>query len=852
MNRIVFNPPCHFKLLLLFSAFFFCAPHQMDAQEYKEMMAEPEKFSVKEIQKSAEKYFDLHGKGKGSGYKQWKRWEFNAQRMVDDEGFLKSDQYYFHELARFNKERNFKNQGRAEACRSDWKAIGPIELNVTSGYNPGIGRITSFSIDPQDSSHIIIGAQTGGVWQSTDDGGNWTPLTDEYVNMVVYALTIDPFDSNTYYWGGDNGAIFKSLDQGSTWMEYSLGEPGKVNKIIVNPRNPQMLWASNDLRGIFLSEDGGMSWSKIVDEFAHDLELHPSDSNIVYASGSHLWKSTDGGYTFDTLTFEASNFEAKMMAVTPAEPDHLYVLQKEGGQFGGLFISRNLGKTFEEKDHGAMNFFGYDINGYDDAGQAPRDMDIVVSQIDTNEIFIAGINLWRSMNAGDSFEIITHWVYPDDSARHSYCHADIDILEWKDGGVYIGSDGGFYLLENSRDTAIWKETIIEKGKGINVHQFYRIGASQTDKPIVSGGAQDNGSSVWINGKWNSWFGADGMESFILNDQYQTIFGTYQGGGLFYSINGGQSVEYVFGLNDLQGNGNWVTPFEKDPTDSTTIYVGFDRIYKSSDYGFTFDTISQDIHPNLFKIAPTGSDTMYASSWSSLYRTRDGGATDWEMIFDGAAFNYPNINYIAIHPRNANLIALAVSGSEKVLISRDGGETWIPFAEELPDFQALCVTWQDNEFESLYLGMNYGIYYRDRLTQEWEIFSNGLPNVIINELEINAPTQEIYAGTYGRGLWASPVCDPITNQVEQEQGFGFNAHPNLTRSGTAIEINFSQKSQEKVELKVYDTNGYLYYHHDVFPSQREHIKIPTDGWDTGVYYLRATSSGKSFTQLINLL
>ncbi len=847
INKLI---PHNYRLPILF-AFVLCLGVSLEAQEYKEMMTQFEKYTFEDIQQSAEAYFEERGTGKGSGYKHWKRWEFNAQRMIDDEGYLKPDRYYFHELAEFNRVRNLKNEGRSEQCASDWKALGPVELNITSGYNPGIGRITSFAVDPQDSSHIIIGSQTGGVWQSQDDGATWIPLTDEYVNMVVYSLAIDPTDSDVYYWGGNGGSLFKSEDRGMSWTEYGTGGFGNVNKIMVRHNNPLEVWTSVEYAGIFRSPNGGRNSFRVVDDITYDIEFHPTDTSIVYASGHNLWKSVNGGLNFDQMTFDSSNFQAKMMDVSAAAPDNLYVLQCEGGGYEGLYISRDQGASYEKKDHGNKNFMGYSFTADDVFGQAPRDMDIVVSDWDSNEVFIAGINLWRSFNGGDSFDIITHWIYPfDDFAEYSYCHADIDILEWRNGKVLIGSDGGFYSFEDSRDTLIGKNTILEKGKGINVHQFYRIGVAQTDPPIVSGGAQDNGSSVWIDDGWNSWFGADGMESFVLSDSANTIFGTYQFGGLLYSTDGGQSAQYVFGLGDLQGTGRWVTPFEKDPTDSTTIYVGFDRIYKSSDYGFTFDTISQPFGPQHFKVAPSGSDTIYSASGRILFRTHDGGATDWELIYDGVEFGEPSINYIAIHPRNANLIAMAISGSNKVIVSRNGGQDWEVWNENLPNFEALCVTWHDNDYESLYLGMNYGIYYRDSLTKEWEVFSNGLPNVIINELEINDLTQEIYAGTYGRGLWVSPVCDPITNNTEIEEDLKFALVPNPVSLNSNIELSLGSDWRGKTSVKIYDRSGYLVYAKEMERDNKK-LSIPTKNWKRGIYYIRAYSLGQTFTQLISV-
>ena len=168
-------------------------------------------------------------------------------------------------------------------------------------------------------------------------------------------------------------------------------------------------------------------------------------------------------------------------------------------------------------------------------------------------------------------------------------------------------------------------------------------------------------------------------------------------------------------------------------------------------GKTFDTISQDFYPSNINIAETGSDTMYASSATNLYRTTDGGQTEWKRVLY-KNFNRNEINDVAIHPRNAKLVALAVGGSTKVLLTRDAGENWERWKDDLPTFQALTITWQDDDLETIYLGMDVGVYYRDINCSSWQPFSYGIPNVKVNEIEINNVTNQIFAGTYGRGLW----------------------------------------------------------------------------------------------------
>ena len=118
---------------------------------------------------------------------------------------------------------------------ANWEQLGPSSWNQTTGWNPGIGRITSIAIDPSDENHIIVGSPGGGVWKTTDGTTTWSALTDNLSNIRVYALTIDPTNSNVYYWGSSSGVIFKSSDAGATWNELADTGNGDVNKNFNQP-----------------------------------------------------------------------------------------------------------------------------------------------------------------------------------------------------------------------------------------------------------------------------------------------------------------------------------------------------------------------------------------------------------------------------------------------------------------------------------------------------------------------------------------------------------------------------------------------------------------------------------------
>ena len=279
-----------------FLSFSFFGVH---SQNYLEMI-NSDNFTVQEIQNSATEYFKNKDKGRGTGYKNFKRWEYDALRMQDEKGFLKTPSFYFDELERYNSYKNKGTKLNQVNTVESWEQLGPSSWNQTTGWNPGVGRITSIAIDPSDENHIIVGSPGGGVWKTTDGTATWSALTDNLSNIRVYALTIDPTNPNVYYWGSSNGIIFKSSDAGATWNELADTGNGDVNKILINPSNSNQLFCSTEYSGVFQSTDGGATWEKIhaSSSRGYDIEFKPGDTSTIYASGNLFFKSTDGGLIF--------------------------------------------------------------------------------------------------------------------------------------------------------------------------------------------------------------------------------------------------------------------------------------------------------------------------------------------------------------------------------------------------------------------------------------------------------------------------------------------------------------------------------------------------------------------------
>ena len=529
----------------------------------------------------------------------------------------------------------------------------------------------------------------------------------------------------------------------------------------------------------------------------------------------------------------------KMIGVSANNPEVVYVLEASGGIFGGFYKSTDGGVNFSSLDHSGKNYFGYSSDADDDRGQAPRDMDIIVNPSDADDVHIAGILSWRSTNGGVDFNITSQWI-PQNAAFEGigYCHADIDIMIYHNDKIYVGSDGGIFVANDPLNVSSIYYTDLTDGLGIR--QFYKIGISQTNPVIVSGGSQDNGTSVYrADGIWYDWLGADGMETFIDHSNPNVMYGTSQNGSLYKSTDQGATS---FGLPSPDDkSGNWVTPFEQDPNDANTVYTGYDEIYKSIDGGNNWISISQNFgfNANHLKIAPSDSNTLYAAYGEGLYKTINGGSNgDWAQLIGFSG----NINSIAIHPTNSNKLAIATNSNDKVYISNDGGQNWSIARFDLPNFSALALVWDTTYGEDiLYLGMNYGIYYLKNNETTWTSYNTGLPNVKIRELEVNTADNKLYAATYGRGLWRVSLFDPAALGTADLQFSDLILSPNPNTG--AFKLNW--KLNTLVSIKIYDSLGKLvFYEKNIDLTQNPEIDLQAQ---QGLYFLKVNTSSQEVTK-----
>jgi photosystem II stability/assembly factor-like uncharacterized protein len=714
-----------------------------------------EDLTLAQIEAIAAEHFKVVGIERGSGYKQYQRWLYEKKFHLREDGTFTTSDEEFDAYQNAIRKMPRQNSNQRSMMVPAWTELGPKTWTQTSGWNPGVGRLTSVAIHPSNENIIYVSSPGGGIWKSSNAGSTWSPLIDNVNSawMDIYNLCIDPSNVNTIYAGRTSGGVLKSTDAGATWVAMGSG-PSSIRKIIVHPTNSNIVLAAAT-NGIYRSTNGGTTWTQTQSTSKADVEFKSNDPNVVISSGtssSSIWRSTDNGVTWTTITLPTSG--RTMIGVSPASADTMYAVQASGSLFGALYRSVNAGQTWAATitgSSGINNFFGYNTDGSGTSGQATYDMAICVNRTNINEVHIAGIICFKSIDAGVSFVAETAWSLPNSIG---YNHADVHSLEWVNNTIYSTSDGGIWKSTNNGND--WTEI----STGLGIRQFYRIANAKTNAAMISGGAQDNGTTMrQSNGTWREWLGADGMDCIFSPTNSSICIGTSQNGSIYKTTNGGSSYSNLTN----PASGAWVTPLVMHPTNHDTVYGGWNGVYRSVNGGSSWTKLSGTTITSVMSclaVAPSNTRYIYGAVGTTLYRTSDAGATWSSVAVSGT------ISSICVSPLNPQKIWLTTSStSNNVLASTNMGTTLTAINTGLPAIAARSIVVDNSANEGLYVGMNLDVYYRDNLNPAWIQHTTSLPLVAVNEVELHIATRKIRVATYGRGVWESdmqPECNVVVN------------------------------------------------------------------------------------------
>ena len=428
--------------------------------------------------------------------------------------------------------------------------------------------------------------------------------------------------------------------------------------------------------------------------------------------------------------------------------------------------------------------------------QASYNLCIAVDPNNADIIYIGGVNIWKSTNAGVSWNIKAFWNPPWLGACSLVpaVHADHHCLNFSpvNGTLYNGNDGGIYFTANGGNS--WTDI----SAGLSISQIYRIGQSSLTNNMLLSGCQDNGAIYSEGNSFTTIMGGDCMECVIdySDNDYKYISGLY---GEIRRYTAGSGYEAIAGLNvnGIDEDGDWVTPFILDNNDPNTMFVGYNNVWRSNNVktsvswtkisefpGNNGIVLEQSPANNAILYVVTGwTDTGGAGQTNKLYRTDNANATipgtvTWTVCTLPAGNNL--ITDLEAHPTDSYIVYATTKIG--VFKSIDKGVSWTEIGN-FPDTYPRCIVYDKNSNEGLYVGDRASVWYKDATMADWVLYNEGLPFTTITELEIfydnaNPANNKIKAATYGRGLWE---CDLFT------------AAPQLASLTTTVVSNITQTS-----------------------------------------------------------
>ena len=707
--------------------------------------------------------------------------------------------------------------------RLRWRAIGPANQ---------AGRIPMVVGVPGNRSVYYVGSAAGGLMKTTNGGITFTQLFDDQDNASIGDLVIAPSDPNILYLATGEGnprnsasvgdGVYKSLDAGRTWKKIGLENVEKVPRMRVDPRNPDVVylcalgrtWGPNEDRGLYKTTDGGKTWRKILYRNTltgcSDVDIDPNNASIVYAgmythqrwpwyftSGggeTALYKSSDGGESWTKLSGPGNTrglprtpMDRIGVSVHRANPDVVYMITETVDE-GELWRTEDAGATWQmvSRDRN-INFRPF---YYADLRADPRNPNVVYT--------LSG-GLGKSEDGGRTFRTIGQGVHGDHQAMWIDPTDPDYIVEGSDGGWQISYDAG----------RNW-----DVPNTVAFTQFYHVNYDMEKPYNLCGGLQDNGhwcgpSRTLSNegNRKNAWVTISGGDGFFAVPDLARpwlVYSASQGGNIVLTdLRTGDQRSIHPDPNRVGSAGdaleshkyrfNWNAPIALSPQNPGTVYFGGNFLFRSTNYGQSWDVISPDLstndktkqkssggdivtdntaaefHSTLLTIAPSPKDANViwaGTDDGNVQVTRDGGKT-WTNTARNLPGLPPNawISTIDASPHDAATAFVAASHWQTgdytpyAYMTTDYGQTWRRITGNLPGRGWVHVVRQDpRNANLLYLGTEFGIFASWDRGGRWHSLRNGLSAAPVRDLLVHARDNDLIIATHGRGIY---ILDDVT-------------------------------------------------------------------------------------------
>ena len=684
------------------------------------------------------------------------------------------------------------------------------------------GRVTAIDVNLRNTDEFYIGTASGGLWKTTNGGTNFTPVFDDQKVAGIGALAIDPSNPDVVWAGTGEGnprnsitggyGLYRTLDGGRTWELMGLEETRHIHRIIVHPRNSDIIyagaigspWGPHRERGVYRSTDGGETWEQILFVNEHtgvaDMVMDPGNPNKMFVAmwehhrqpwffesggpGSGLYLTVDGGDSWKEITSDDGLPEGDLgrmgLAIAAGNTNVVYALVES--KKNAIYRSQDGGYTWERR-------------GTENIGDRPfYYAEIYVDPANENRLYSLYSRVNISEDGGKTFRRLVGrnihsdhhawWIHPEDPSF---------MIDGNDGGMAISFDMG----KN------WRHIT-----NLPVSQFYHIRTDDALPYNVYGGMQDNGSwkgpgYTWrrggiINEYWEFLLGGDGFDVVPVPGNHDLCYAMSQQGNVRrINLRTGHSVNIKPVHPDAKElRFHWNAAIEQDPFDEHTIYFGSQFVHRSTDRGDSWEIISPDL-------------TTDDSTWQQY--DESGGLT-YDVT---GAENYTTILTIDPSPLEEDVI-WAGTDDGQVQLTRDGGDTWnnltsrikgMPEGGWIPQIkpsryhkgEAFVVVnhYRRNDYDPylfhtdnfgkswermineedvwgymlsfvqdpvepdlMFAGTEFGLYVSINGGEDWMPWKNGYPTVSTMDMVVQEREADLVIGTFGRSAYVIDDLRPL--------------------------------------------------------------------------------------------
>ena len=676
------------------------------------------------------------------------------------------------------------------------------------------GRSGAVAGDFSQKNTFYFGATGGGVWKTIDAGSNWKNISDKFFGGTIGAVTIAPSDPTILYVGeGENTlrgnvsegfGIWRSDDGGRNWRNLGLKDTRHIIRIIVHPKDPDIVWVAaighlfgpNEERGIFKTLDGGKTWKKVLyinnQAGASDLVMEPGNPAVFYAGswriqrtpysmesggqGSGLWKSTDGGNTWKNITANKGLPKGLWgivgVAVSPSNTDKIYALIENPS--GGLFVSNDAGETW--------TLVSSDNNIRQRAWYYTK---LFVDPKNENNVFVLNVDFLKSSDGGKTFRNIRTphgdhhdlWIDPENSSR---------MIVADDGGAQVSFNGGedWSTYMNQPTAQVYRVST-------DNHFPYRILGAQQDNSTFRISSRSAGGQITTD----DWMPTAGAESgYVVADPLNpdvVYGGNYSGYLSRLDHKTGENRAVSVWPDDPLGGGidvakyrfQWNFPLFFSPHNPKKLYAGGNHLFVTENEGASWTALGGDLTTNdktrqassggpitkdntgvevyctVFTAAESvlEKDLLWTGSDDGLIHISKDGGKNWENVTPPAAGKWMMWNCVETDPFKKGK-AFFVGTKYKsddftpyIFKTEDYGKSWTKITNGIPGMHfTRCLRADRKRPGLLYAGTEYGMYISYDDGASWSTFQLNLPMVPITDMTIK--DNDLIVATQGRSIY----------------------------------------------------------------------------------------------------